>query len=749
MGQCQGLLVAVALLPVTARAKLQVHSCEPLEGTHVEVLGLEATPEVNMVGKPTKVKLDGKVQGGDVDLREVSLQINVLFCHRRTDCMLIDTLEDKFCALANYSDDECTTKSAGDAFIAEASWTLPVRIFRGAYDIQFFLRKEGQRNESIACYWVNNVIVVTDETLESLVDYRDAVLAFAIASSSSFAVGEIFPTLSHGLLPRITGYLLIGIMVGPYGTNLVTQFQIFLIGTTINRISLAFIAGAAGAEIFYPDLEALIAPMMLQVALISTFSVVLCTGGLLFLSNSGMLLVPVLTEQPTLAAKFSICLLAGALMTARSPASAIAVIKEMQCESLKTSKIVLGVTVLGDIVVLVLFALCSSLARVTTEGGVFSAMVLAKVSLQLIASMLLGVLASLLLASVLPAKKDNGGGGWCAVPTVQSSSEVQVNSAQVNSAQDSVMNMVEDPDLEIDVPHEHTLFETLQVASRGLSLILILFATFVLADHGRKLIGIQLEPLLTCTIASCLTGHDRARREYLEESLSFWTPIVLLPFFTLAGASLQLPALGQVFPAATALVLLRMLGIALGSIIAGVLSQRRFPLLNFTGAEVRCTWLTMLAQAGVTLGLVLEVQEAFEDWGQEFAALVIGVVVINQLIGPVFCRVGLGQVMEAVEREQSLTAMMGQNSDNEDSKILPPVAESRSSSLLGEDFQAKAGGGPPSISEKSISEERKRAPSGLDSEFVRTKSGGATRVMQRSATIGMSRLRVKGVYSDV
>merc|ERR1740117_2022562 len=103
--------------------------------------------------------------------------------------------------------------------------------------------------------------------------------------------------------------------------------------------------------------------MMMQVAFISTFSVVLCTGGLLMLADSGAVAVPVITEQPTMAAKFSICLLAGALMTARSPASAIAVIKEMQCEKLKTSKIILGVTVLGDIVVLVLFALCSSLAR--------------------------------------------------------------------------------------------------------------------------------------------------------------------------------------------------------------------------------------------------------------------------------------------------------------------------------------------------------------------------------------------------
>jgi len=124
--------------------------------------------------------------------------------------------------------------------------------------------------------------------------------------------------------------------------------------------------------------------------------------------------------------------------------------------------------------------------------------------------------------------------------------------------------------------------------------------------------------------------------------------VVLLPFFTLAGASLQLSSLTQVLPAALALVVLRALGVAVGSTGAGFLSRIFFPESQTTKETVGYTWLTLLAQAGVTLGLVLEVQHSFsEPWTQPFATLIISVVVINQLLGPVCCRFGLQTILEA------------------------------------------------------------------------------------------------------
>jgi len=148
-------------------------------------------------------------------------------------------------------------------------------------------------------------------------------------------------------------------------------------------------------------------------------------------------------------------------------------------------------------------------------------------------------------------------------------------------------------------------------------------------------------------LVRALVPKPNISRPRLLEALSLWTPIVLLPFFTLAGASLELPMLRQVLPAALTLGVLRMAANAAGSVTAGLLTRKALPWARLSVASVRFTWCTLLAQAGVTLGLVLEIQHDFPDWSRPFATLIIGVVVINQLQGPVLCRLGLQQMVWA------------------------------------------------------------------------------------------------------
>jgi len=210
------------------------------------------------------------------------------------------------------------------------------------------------------------------------------------------------------------------------------------------------------------------------------------------------------------------------------------------------------------------------------------------------------------------------------------------------------------------------------MALRGLLLLVILSATFIFAEKVAQHTDgkLRLEPLLTCTVASCVCGHDKLRRQRLLEALSAWTPVVLLPFFTLAGASLQLSVVGEVLPAALALVALRAMGIATGSIAAGSLSCWLFPESKTTKESVKLTWLTLLAQAGVTLGLVLEVQHNFDAaWCQPFSTLIISVVVINQLLGPVCCRVALQHIVAAeVAISPSMDNEMGSDSSERGSE---------------------------------------------------------------------------------
>ena len=55
---------------------------------------------------------------------------------------------------------------------------------------------------------------------------------------------------------------------------------------------------------------------------------------------------------------------------------------------------------------------------------------------------------------------------------------------------------------------------------------------------------------------------------------------------------------------------------------------------------MRWLWLTLISQAGVALGLALEVQRQLPSWGYDFSTLVVSVVVLNQLLVPVLCKIG-------------------------------------------------------------------------------------------------------------
>ena len=72
--------------------------------------------------------------------------------------------------------------------------------------------------------------------------------------------------------------------------------------------------------------------------------------------------IPLVNEMPVIG-KVAVSLLAGSILVARSPSSAIAIIKELRAKGPFTQT-ALGVTVIMDAVVIVDFALNSSLADV-------------------------------------------------------------------------------------------------------------------------------------------------------------------------------------------------------------------------------------------------------------------------------------------------------------------------------------------------------------------------------------------------
>eukprot|EP00961_Rhodomonas_salina_P257489 3479715-Rhodomonas_salina.2 len=161
------------------------------------------------------------------------------------------------------------------------------------------------------------------------------------------------------------------------------------------------------------------------------------------------------------------------------------------------------------------------------------------------------------------------------------------------------------------------------------------FLTIALAKSIKDdTIVIQPEPLLMCIVGGFLTVNFSKYHHRFVAVLGAGGQYIFLPFFTLVGATLDLEVFVKALPFAIIIAILRMLCIFLGSFSAGTLiGQSRK--INLT------IWMTLISQAGFSLGLAAEIGHIFPGWGQKFQAVITSCVVVNQLIGPVLCNTAM------------------------------------------------------------------------------------------------------------
>ncbi|MCK5029204.1 MAG: cation:proton antiporter, partial [Bacteroidales bacterium] len=151
--------------------------------------------------------------------------------------------------------------------------------------------------------------------------------------------------------PLITGFLLSGILIGPYVLDLIPKNAIPKLNF-INNFSLAFIAFAAGSELFLKEIRNSIKSIIWNTfgQLIITF--LLVAFAVYFLEE----LIPFMSNM-NVKSKIAVAILSGTIFIARSPSSVIAVINEMRAKGPFT-KTAISVTVILDVLVIFLFTIC-------------------------------------------------------------------------------------------------------------------------------------------------------------------------------------------------------------------------------------------------------------------------------------------------------------------------------------------------------------------------------------------------------
>jgi Trk K+ transport system NAD-binding subunit/mannitol/fructose-specific phosphotransferase system IIA component (Ntr-type)/Kef-type K+ transport system membrane component KefB len=415
---------------------------------------------------------------------------------------------------------------------------------------------------------------------------------FIIIALASKQIGHM---LIHTGLPLISGFLFTGIIAGPYVLELIKPEAIEKL-RFVDEIALGFIAFAAGNELYLEEIKSSLKSIAwITIGLVlSTF--ILC--GTIFFALSGF--IPFMQEM-SIASRIAVSVLAGTIMVARSPSSAIAVVNELRAKGPFT-RTVLGVTVIMDVAVIVLFAFSSSIADGVFSGLSFEISFLGLLIIELLISLILGICLGKLLQLIL----------FIGFPAT---------------------------------------LKSMLVLLCGYGIFI--FSSFVHHFSAEKfVVAILLEPLLICMIASFfLSNYTRYRKDFSKILQSIGPPIYIA-FFTLTGASLALDILLEVWVITLVLFFSRCFAIFVGSFSGGMIAGNP---MKFN----RLSWMSYITQAGVGLGLAREVIVEFPEWGSPFATIIISVIILNQLVGPPLFKRALKKAREAHSRASVLTEFEG------------------------------------------------------------------------------------------
>ena len=368
-------------------------------------------------------------------------------------------------------------------------------------------------------------------------------------------------------IPRVTGYLLAGLVVGPSFTemfglpHLVTHFALGEL-RLISDVALALILMNIGGQLRTENLRR----WKHRIYLFSAGEALttgLLVGLAVFCANQFVLQTSVapltLLKTSTLFAVFS-----GIIGIATAPAATLMVIREYEADG-PTTNALLTLVGLNNLISAVTFAIACHLL-ITPDGNMNS------LAYQLLTPLLLG-----------------GGIGFLASIWAQ----------------------------RLELSSEHK--------------ILLLGSVTMAVAISR---AIELPPLLTCMALGMVLANSSPRWHRLVKSLSEIDYPLYVVFFVLAGANLHIETLSHIGLIGVAYVVAR----TIGKLAGGWLGAK----LGKFGRRER-TWIgmTLMAQAGMAIGLAATLANLWPDGGRLIQMVILGSVVIFELIGPLAVRHGL------------------------------------------------------------------------------------------------------------
>lgn len=398
-------------------------------------------------------------------------------------------------------------------------------------------------------------------------------------------------------LPNVTGYLITGIIMGPFVFGLLFNnfsyegIKESVIFTYVNQISwvstiaLGFIAFSIGTSFRFTVLKAVgkrVLIITVLEALFASISVILA------------LFIAFLFNQISL----SLVLTLGAIASATAPAATLMVIKQYNAKGPLVDTL-LPVVALDDAAAIILFSILFQIAKTLAGGGDFSIyLMIVKPIIEISISLGIGAVIGFFIS-------------W--------------------------MNRF--------------------FKSRNNRLIWCIFSVFTATGFYMlfkypQLGGFELSSLLMCMVAGLIYTNMRKDSSRTLDVLDRFTSPIYMMFFVISGASLDLTIFFDskallVLGIAGVYVIFRMVGKWLGAFIGASVTHCEPQVKKYLG-------FTLAPQAGVAIGLattannIFSLNENTKEIGAFIIACVLTSTLIYELIGPLISKFALTKAGEIV-----------------------------------------------------------------------------------------------------
>ncbi len=393
-------------------------------------------------------------------------------------------------------------------------------------------------------------------------------------------------------LPAVTGYLIAGILIGPYclgrlgidGVGFSSLEEVESL-SVICDVALGFIAFTIGNEFRIAQVKAIGKQAAIVSASAAVLATVLVTGGLLVIHG----FIPQVVSIPT-------ALIMGAVAAATAPAATLMVIKQYKAKG-PVTQILLPVVALDDAIGLVVFAVCFGAAKAFATGQVNV--------LSLVLEPIIEILSSLAVGSLLGA----------------------------------ILAFVE------------RFFHS---RSKRLSLTVAFVLVGVAVSTLKFTVGevsIGFSSLLLSMMMGTVFCNLCDFSEELMDRLDRWTGPLFALFFVISGAELELGIFTQwaVVLVGVAYIILRCLGKYFGSYFSAKLTGCAPTITKYLG-------ITLFPQAGVALGMMAVVASSQEFSGSAEVEIIRNLtlfsVMIYELVGPMLTKISLTKAGEIIPEER-------------------------------------------------------------------------------------------------